>query len=353
MLMSDQANIRVNYVPRQELLLRPQAWWQGVLGIVSFGRGSQFVAAPGVPVAPVALPELGAGQSTCEVWQVSEPLRSGHIGPVHYRAGTQVLFGRVVLEEPGSAGSDRDRPTPLQEMTAQAYAQVFAALDSLGFPNLLRVWNYFAEINSTTPLGERYHEFNTARRQAFLQARRVIAGQVPAACALGSAAGSPLVLYFLASATTARSLENPRQLSAFRYPVEYGPDSPIFSRAVLATALHGSCLFTSGTASILGHKTVHAGNAAAQTRESIANIVELVAEANRVSGTGCHSIDDMQFKVYVRDASNLDEIRQELALLLPGSCPITYLQADICRRDLLVEIEAVGNATPAASTESR
>jgi chorismate lyase / 3-hydroxybenzoate synthase len=352
MPMSDQPNIHVNYLSRQELLLRPEAWWQGVLGIVSFGHGPQFPAAPGIPVAPVGLPELGAGLSSCEVWRVSEPLRSGCIGSVHYRCGPQVLFGRLVLTEPGAAVSDRDHSTPLQNTTAQAYAQVFAALDSLGYPNLLRVWNYFADINGTTPLGERYHEFNTARRQAFLRARRVAEDQVPAACALGSAAGSPLVLYFLASVTAARSLENPRQVSAFRYPVEYGPDSPTFSRAVLATALRGSCLFTSGTASILGHSTVHVGNAAAQTRESISNIVELVAEANRVSGTGRYSIEEMQFKVYMRDATDMDEICQELALLLPDRCPITYLQADICRRDLLVEIEAVGNATPDSSSGS-
>jgi len=279
------------------------------------------------------------------VWEVSEPLRSGHCGPIHYRAGTQVLFGRLVLEEVGSAISDHGHSTSLQRITAQAYAQVFAALDSLGYPNLLRVWNYFAEINGTTALGERYHEFNTARRQEFLLARRVIEGQVPAACALGSAPGSPLVMYFLASTAAAHALENPRQLSAYRYPTEYGPDSPTFSRAVLATVLGGSCLYTSGTASILGHCTVHAGNAAAQTRESISNIVELVAQANRVSGAQRYSIEAMQFKAYVRHAADLEEIRAELAMLLPASCPITYLQADICRRELLVEIEAVGSGT--------
>ncbi len=348
--MHGQTSIRVNYLPQRELLLRPQAWWQGVLGAVSFGQGLQFPAAPEIPVAPVGLTQLGAGHAACEVWEVSEPLRSGYCGPIHYRAGTQVLFGRLVLAEAGPATSDHRQQTPLQRITAQAYAQVFTALDSLGYPNLLRVWNYFAEINGSTPLGERYHGFNTARRQAFVDARRVTEGQVPAACALGSAPGSPLVMYFLASPVAARALENPRQLSAYRYPTDYGPDSPTFSRAVLATVLGGSCLYTSGTASILGHRTVHAGSAAAQTRESISNVAELVAEANRVSGVRRYCMEEMQFKVYVRHAADLDEIRRELALLLPASCPIIYLQADICRRDLLMEIEAVGSATPEISS---
>jgi chorismate lyase/3-hydroxybenzoate synthase len=351
--MSGQVNIRVSYLPRQELLLRPEAWWQGVLAVVPFGQNPDLPATPGIPIAPVGLPQLGTGHSTCEVWQASEPLRSGHSGPVHYRAGASVLFGRLVLAEPAAASGGPEVPTVLQQVTAQAYAQVFAALDDLGYPNLLRIWNYFAEISRATSQGERYHEFNTARRQAFLRAGRAIEGQVPAACALGSAAGSPLVIYFLASATAARSLENPRQVSAFRYPAEYGPDSPTFSRAVLAAPVSGDCLFTSGTASILGHSTVHVGNAAAQTRESISNIVELVAEANRVSRARRYAIEDLQYKVYVRHATDLGEIRRELALLLPARCPITYLQADICRRDLLVEIEAVGSAAPDTRADSR
>ena len=351
--MNGQAHIRVSYLPRQELLLRPEAWWQGVLAVVPFSQDPHFPAADGIPIAPVGLPELGTGESTCEVWQASEPLRSGHRGPVHYRAGARVLFGRLVLAEPDSGSGGPDGPTALQQVTAQAYAQVFAALDSLGYPSLLRIWNYFAEINRVTPQGERYHEFNTARRQAFLRARRVIEGQVPAACALGSAAGSPLVIYFLASTSAAHSLENPRQLSAFRYPADYGPDSPTFSRAVLAAATSGNCLLTSGTASILGHSTVHAGDAVAQTRESVSNIVQLVAEANRVSGAPRYSVAGLQFKVYVRHAADLGEIRRELAQLLPAGCPITYLQADICRRDLLVEIEAVGSATPSAGADSQ
>jgi hypothetical protein len=353
MPMSGQSHIRVSYLPRQDLLRRPEAWWQGVLGLVPFGREPPFPAVASIPIAPVGLPELGTGTSTCEVWHLSGPLRSGHSGPIHYRAGAQVLFGRLVLAESAAARSAPGDPTVLQQLTTEAYAQVFAALDDLGFPNLLRIWNYFAAINRATPLGERYHEFNTARRQAFLRAGRVIEGQVPAACALGSGAGSPLVIYFLASATAARSLENPRQVSAFRYPAEYGPDSPTFARAVLASAVNGDCLLTSGTASILGHSTVHIGSAAGQTRESIANVAELVIEANRVSGARRYSIEGLHYKVYVRHATDLGEIRRELALLLPASCPITYLQADICRHDLLVEIEAAGSAIAGTSADSR
>ena len=348
--MNRPAHLHVDYLPREQLLTQPESWWQSVLGVVPFDRGQSFPTLQDIHVAPVPLRELGTTRSTCEVWRALGPLQSGHSGGLHYRAGAQVLFGRLVMPEPASANAYRNSTTALQQITAQAYAQLFATLESLGHPHLLRIWNYLAQINATSPQGERYHEFNSARRRAFLQAGRAIEGQVPAACALGSATGSPLVIYFLASANAARSLENPRQVSAFRYPAEYGPDSPTFSRAAVANGLNGNCLFISGTASILGHGTVHVGNVAAQTRESIANIALLAAEANRLSGTNRYSIEALQYKVYLRHASDLGEIRHELAQRLPASCSITYLHADICRRDLLVEIEAVGS--PAAEGNS-
>ena len=350
--MNRPANLRVDYLPREQLLARPDSWWQSVLGVVPFDRGQPFPTDPDIPVAPVPLRELGATSSTCEVWRAPEPLRSGHCGGLHYRAGAQVLFGRLVLPEPSSAHGEAHGRTALQHITAQAYAQLFATLDSLGHPNLLRVWNYLARINDESSQGERYHEFNSARRRAFLDAGRSIEGQVPAASALGSEAGSPLVIYFLASSNAARSLENPRQVSAFRYPAEYGPDSPTFSRAAIANGLNGNCLFISGTASIVGHGTVHVGDVAAQTRESIANIAALAAEANQLSGANRYAIEALQYKVYLRHAAELGEIRRELAQRLPTSCPITYLQADICRRDLLVEIEAVGSPAPESNSRA-
>lgn len=349
MLMNKPAYLRVDYLPSEQLLARPGSWWQTVLGVVPLDRGQPFATNLDIPVAPVPLRELGATSSTCEVWRTPGPLQSGHSGELHYRASAQVLFGRLVVTEPAAAIGDHNGPTALQQITAQAYARLFATLDSLGHPNLLRIWNYLAQINATSPQGERYHEFNSARRQAFLRAGRTVEGQVPAASALGSEAGSPLVIYFLASASAARSLENPRQVSAFRYPAEYGSDSPTFSRAAIANGLNGNCLFISGTASILGHGTVHVGNVAAQTRESIANIAALAAEANQLSGANRYAIEALQYKVYLRHAAEVGEIRHELAQRLPSSCPITYLQADICRRDLLVEIEAVGSPAPASN----
>ena len=102
---------------------------------------------------------------------------------------------------------------------------------------------------------ERYRQFNIGRQDAFLDSHRGATGNVPAASAIGLA-GGPLSVAFLAGATPALAVENPRQVSAYLYPADYGPRSPTFSRAVRATLSGQEALFVSGTASIVGHRTV-------------------------------------------------------------------------------------------------
>ncbi len=104
----------------------------------------------------------------------------------------------------------------------------------------------------------------------------------------------------------------------------------------------GTNLFVSGTASIVGHETIHHGDVAAQTRETVANIIALLDEANRVVGASRYSLDALKFKVYVRQPEDLGAIEGALSRALRPSTSVVYLQADVCREDLLVEIEATG-----------
>jgi chorismate lyase/3-hydroxybenzoate synthase len=228
----------------------------------------------------------------------------------------------------------------LHTATEQAYREIFATLDELAYPHLLRIWNYLPQINIDTNGSERYWQFNSARRSALAASGRDVTGNVPAACALGSVTGSPLVIYFLASRTAPTVIENPRQLSAYEYPPQYGP-KPAFSRASVLREASGAILFISGTASIVGHQTVHAGDVVAQTRETLVNIEALLGEANRVSGAP-FGLETLAYKVYVRNSADLPLIQSQLHSALGSGAQVVYLQADICRQDLLVEIEAIG-----------
>ncbi|MBS1218520.1 MAG: hypothetical protein H6R21_1653, partial [Proteobacteria bacterium] len=137
-------------------------------------------------------------------------------------------------------------------------------------------------------------------------------------------------------------IENPRQLSAYHYPSQYGPRSPTFSRAGLVKLGGRDMLFISGTASIVGHQTLHGGDVAAQTRECLHNIAAIVAEANRLAPDADFRLDQLAYKVYVRHPSDLAAVRDAMAQVIDAPVAAIFLQADVCRADLLVEIEASG-----------
>jgi chorismate lyase/3-hydroxybenzoate synthase len=322
------------------------AQWGDVLGVATFnGSGAVRPPAPapaGIPMAHVSIPVLPAAAHLYEVWRCGEPAESGEHERVRFRRSGDTLFGCITIPETDSSGasSDGNGHSPLQEVTAQAYRQIFATLAAENYPHLLRVWNYLPAINHDEHGSERYRQFNRARLQALRACGRAHAGTVPAASALGSPLSSPLVVYFLAARTAPTFVENPRQVSAYHYPQEYGSHRPAFSRATLLRQGAGMVLFISGTASIVGHRSLHLGDTAAQTRETLGNIEALLAEANRAAPGARFELSALACKVYVRRPADLPLVQAELASALGGEARVIYLQADICRQELLVEIEA-------------
>jgi len=233
----------------------------------------------------------------------------------------------------------------MQEAAHRAYTDLFNVLADSHSPHLLRLWNYFPGINADGGGTERYRQFNAGRQQAFIEARRSAFEGSPAACALGTSAG-PLRVYFLAGRIPPIAVENPRQVSAYRYPDAYGVRSPTFSRAALADVGAGrTALFISGTASIVGHSTVHIGDVRRQTEESLTNIAAVRESAAQRAGVSFPA-ESLTYTVYVRRPADLPIVREvfEAAVGVHSSAARSaiYLQADICRADLLVEIEAHG-----------
>lgn len=321
----------------------PAQWDTSVLGVLGFSTQAAAAGASvaeAIPCLRVALPRLCSDDAVCEIWHASGNLTSGRSGDVHFCCDEEFVFGTVTVSETRfEVAADK---TPLQQATESAYGQIFKQLDALAFSYPLRFWNYMSRINEHSDGLKRYQQFNIGRQDAFLAADRDVQRNLPAACALGVEHG-PLSVAFLAGRMPPQSIENPRQVSAFRYPAQYGPRSPSFARANLVSTRRGELLLISGTASILGHATVHPGDVAAQTRETVKNIEALVTQANQMSRCGRFDLSEIACRVYVRHPADLGAIRHELTRALGESLKAVYLQADICRSDLLLEIEATAS----------
>jgi chorismate lyase / 3-hydroxybenzoate synthase len=226
----------------------------------------------------------------------------------------------------------------IQTASHRAYQALLACCKDMGKPYLLRLWNYMPHINLPENGVERYRLFNSGRREALLEANYLAKDGAPAACALGSHRGRFKVA-FLAATTSCVGIENPRQVSAYNYPKDYGVNPPIFSRAGLFAQEDGkNILFISGTASIVGHQTLHIGDIALQTTETIANIQAVLQEANRVAGKEVWTLNQLHGQVYVRNPADLVTI--QTILKQHELLNFSYVHADVCRADLLVEIEA-------------
>jgi enamine deaminase RidA (YjgF/YER057c/UK114 family) len=344
--MTDAAgptSLRLALLSAARLARQPRAWRDAALGGVCFGATEPTAPAP---LLCVDMPVLGAADAACEIWHAASTTQAGQDGPIHYRHDGRVLFGQCHLPE---AETGAHGPS-LAAGTEAAYAAIFDLLDRLGYPNALRFWNFFAGINAETHGLERYRQFNIGRYRAFEAHDRATTGNVPAACALGSHGGG-LAIAFLATRTPVEAIENPRQISAYRYPQDYGPRSPTFARAGLARLGDADLLFVSGTASIVGHRTLHADDVAAQTREALANIDAVLSAANARAPARPYSLDSLCYKVFIRRAADLPTVRRELEAAAGPAARAIYLHADVCRADLLVEIEASGGHAVETLTE--
>lgn len=226
----------------------------------------------------------------------------------------------------------------LEAAASTLYRQLFDV--SEGF-HLHRIWNYVPRINDAAAGLESYRRFCRGRSLAF--ERRFGASfkrLLPAASAVGTKAG-PLALAFIAGEAAPRHFENPLQVPAFEYPPLYGPRPPSFARATLVDDAIGSHLFVSGTAAIRGSETVAAGDLDRQigcTIENIKSITRTSGIPNALRDPGW----TRSFKVYVRHGSDLPRVLSRTAgeLIQPGDT-VHCLESDICRAELLVEIEAI------------
>jgi chorismate lyase / 3-hydroxybenzoate synthase len=280
-------------------------------------------AASGAPLT-IDLQMQRLGGPAAEVWYASGPVRTGREGIVRYAHDAELLVG-VIEEDEHAYGGIR--------ATAETfYASMRQFQAECGFPRLLRMWNYLDAINEGDGDAERYRQFCLGRATGLdgIELRTL-----PAASAIGrQQATRKLQVFWVAARDGGRAIENPRQVSAYHYPRTHGPASPSFSRAMVAP--DGS-VFVSGTASIVGHVSQHDGDAHAQLAETLRNIAVVSAQAG---GRRDPMRAQDLIKVYVRDSTLVPMIAESLRTAYPGAAPI-FLAGDICRRELLLEIECI------------
>jgi len=282
----------------------PVTWVEECVdGAATDMAGVQVHAVSGAPVEPVEMDGVVVGTV------------------VDYDDASVCRLGGLLPDDPSSDRSAQTRSV-LELMEA--------ALRSAGmdFSRVVRTWFFNRDILSW------YGEFNKARDR-FFKDRSVYDGLVPASTGVGgrNRAGAALAAGLIAidpkkETARARAVASPLQCPA----LEYGSS---FSRAVEAELSGVHCLWISGTASIEPEgKTLHVGDADAQVSLTM-EVVRAILESR---GMGWEDLT--RAIAYFKHPEYLTAfIRYCEGQSLPA-LPVVPVHCDICRDDLLFEIEA-------------
>jgi chorismate lyase / 3-hydroxybenzoate synthase len=313
----------------------------GVLAVLGFGDAPQHDDPRYLRVPLMPQGDAQSGGTPYEIWHANAPVTSGRDGDIRWSTDGQLLFGAIEVDESPFAVDGR---SGIEEAAAHAYAQLIAFVRDGDTPHLLRIWNYLDAITLGEGDAERYREFCVGRARGLGD---FDAQTLPAATAIGRCDDARVIqVYWLAARAPGTPVENPRQVSAYRYPRQYGRQQPSFARAMLPPAGSAMPLLLSGTASVVGHTSQHDGELLAQLDETFANFDALLgaARAQRPTLPGTFG-PGTRLKVYVRDRDDMAIVAEALDRRLGDSVPRLLLHAAICRRELAVEIDGVHDAT--------
>lgn len=252
-----------------------------------------------------------------------------------------------------------DHPEGVYAQSSIAIQRMADALKEAGsgLEHAVRTWYYLGEITEPELQAQRYMELNRARTDLYnpvqfhpeLLFPEIPRGIYPASTGIGLQ-GRSLVATCLTLQSNRKdlklvALENPQQTPAYAYHPRYSPQSPKFSRAMAMVAGDSVTVWISGTASIVDSESKHINDATRQTEQTIDNIEKLISPSNfafhGIRGGGMNLHELAKLRVYIKRKEDFAAVHQVCSRRF-GIVPVIYVQADVCRPELLVEIEGVG-----------
>lgn len=263
-------------------------------------------------------------------------------------------------------------PAPFERCAAGVYDAIAKLVGDRPRRHPVRFWNHIPDVRRTSAEGlDRYMVFNAGRFaacSAWFGGPQSFDRLLPTASAVGHH-GADLVVHALAGSDPGVAVENPRQVPSYRYSPRFGPRPPCFARATVLPDLagRGPVILVAGTASIRGEQTMHPGDVRAQTLETFENLGALVRAASERHAPGTTGVgrtrrtlaafDGLRMfrdlRVYYVRAADRKVVSGMVAAALPHLRRVEYVRADLCRPDLLVEIEGTAALAPLPHGDAR
>ncbi|MBR5593558.1 MAG: hypothetical protein IKW46_05730 [Bacteroidaceae bacterium] len=250
---------------------------------------------------------------------------------------TELMTGGIVPRFEG--GSTFEQSTDIFEGIAKM-------LSSNGFKpsDIYRQWNYIPGITVLNDGSQNYQEFNDAR--SIFYGSDIWTGGYPAATGIGTSAGGVVVEICAIKGELCANLpiDNPLQIAAHNYSQQVldgkvieqlsERTTPKFERARLL----GNTVLISGTAAIKGECSNYSNDAVEQAAETMEIMDKLTSKENIPVENNGSQYDLL--RVYVKREQDIPAVKEYIQSHYPAAQK-HYLVADVCRPELLIEIEGV------------
>ena len=249
----------------------------------------------------------------------------------------------------GIAASDFSQSVKLQSQ--EVFSRLDGILSACGFAvdDIVRQWNYIGGIVGCRDGKQNYQEFNDART-VYYSGGNWQHGY-PAATGIGAEGEGIVVgcIAFKSASGAIYPIDNPLQVAAHVYSEKVLIDNaagamkstPKFERAKVIVTGRVACCFVSGTAAIRGEQSVDASSVEQQTIRTIENIAHLVSKQNLVRyGCSPYELKYAQLQVFIKYAEDYEVVKNVVEQAFPN-LNVLYSIADVCRSELLVEIEGI------------
>ena len=277
----------------------------------------------------------------------------------HYNGFNYTVIRKDNYKELWANGIEVTEPNlSMETYSIKAFEIIHRILEAenMTFDNIVRQWNYIGNILQTNRhnglINQHYQIFNEVRNTWYSRYRS--SDRFPAATGIGmNFIGISIDFCAISPSRDIRifSINNPVQIEPYNYdqevlvgtPINQTKTPPQFERAKIMMRGDKSRIFVSGTASIIGQKTIGKEDVQKQTSITIENIQTLVSTENLISysllSNDHYSRQYRYIRVYVKRSADIAAVKN-ICTQHFGNIPAIYVQADICRKDLLVEIEA-------------
>lgn len=275
---------------------------------------------------------------------------------VHYKEGY------VTVEQPGYKflflggvhGASLADSISRQSQELFDKVEKILAAEAMPVASIVRQWNYIEKIVAVDSDGhQHYQDFNDVRSRFYSQADWKEG--YPAATGIGTQWGGVMVdidaLLVKKKSVAIYPLDNPLQVPAHAYSggVLLGGSektTPKFERGKALAFPDGGMIYVSGTAAIRGEHSLTGIGIEAQTRATLENIAFLISKENlKASGVSATSDASLQIlRVYVKQEKDEAAARAIIEKALPN-LPVVYVVADVCRDELLIEMEGATGIT--------